>query len=90
MGREQLRKTLEQLQMELAHTDSADSTTNELLQGVRRDVAVLLERLDQPATDRQRSIPARLRDAIPYFEGSHPRLTIAMAEVVDTLNRMGL
>jgi septal ring factor EnvC (AmiA/AmiB activator) len=90
MGQEQLRKTLEQLQTELAHTDSADSTTNELLQGVRRDVAALLDRLDQPSAHGQRSALARLRDAIPYFEGSHPSLTIAMAQVVDTLNRMGL
>jgi septal ring factor EnvC (AmiA/AmiB activator) len=90
MRREQLRKTLEQLQTELAHTESADSSTHELLQGVRRDVAALLERLDKPAADHQRSRIEQLRDAIPYFEGSHPRLTAALAQVVDTLNRMGL
>ena len=86
---EQLGTKLEKLQDELDRAEAGDADAQARVEDVRRDVqAALAHAKSMP--ERQLSLLERLRNAIPFFESTHPRLTLAMSEVVDELARMGL
>jgi hypothetical protein len=88
MNDHELHKTLKQLDRELASADADDAAARADLERMRGDVQRALAR---PAVrEEHQSLTAQLRDAIPRFESSHPTLTMAMAEVVDILNRLGI
>ena len=87
---EQLRTRLEKLQEELDQAEPADAGAQEHVAEVRRDVHDMIERGGQAPGERQQSLLERLRNAIPFFESTHPNLTLAMSEVVDELTRMSL
>ena len=87
---EQLRTRLEKLQDELDQAEPADAGTQAHVDEVRRDVQDMIERGGQAPGERQQSLLERLRNAIPFFESTHPNLTLAMSEVVDELTRMSL
>ena len=86
---EQLSSKLEKLQDELGRAEAGDADDQARVEDVRRDVQAALAR-DEPTSERQQSLLERLRNAIPFFESTHPSLTLAMSEVVDELARMGL
>jgi len=88
MGQNPLRRQLEQLHGEL--TSVAADQPDEHLAGLQAETQALIERVDRITADEHQSLRERLSEALPQFEASHPRLTAAMAEVLDTLNRMGL
>ena len=87
---EQLRTRLEKLQDELESVEPADADAQAHVEDVRRDVQNAIARGGRPPAENQRSLLARLRNAIPFFESTHPNLTLAMSEVVDELTRMSL
>lgn len=90
MSDQQLHKTLEKLQDELTNAQPKDIVADAAIEDVQRDLQKVLEQSAGEPTEQHQSLLARLRNAIPYFESTHPRLTTAMNEVVDELNRMGL
>src|SRR5689334_9954337 len=88
MDQERIRKPLEKLQNELASAVAEEH--HETLARLQAETQSLLERADRPPSAEHRSFRERLGEALPDFEASHPRLTAAMNEVIDALNRMGL
>ncbi len=90
MPQPQLRKKLEQLQHELASAQPGDPDAQARIEEVRRDVQGAIEQGAEVLADHKQSLLERLRNAIPYFESTHPRVTMAMAEVADELTRMSL
>jgi hypothetical protein len=85
---EQLGAKLEKLQDELDRAKAGDADAQARVEDVRQDVQAALAR-DERAPKHQVSLLERLRNAIPFFESTHPSLTLAMSEVVDELARMG-
>jgi hypothetical protein len=90
MDQDQIRQPLEKLHSELASAAAADEQPHELLARLQAEAQALLDRADQPPSVDHQSFRERLSQALPEFEASHPALTAVMAEVIDTLNRMGL
>ena len=90
MDRQQLRQTLERLDARLASAEAADPATRASLDRMRGEVQRALARPDEAPAEEHQPLGEQLRDAIPRFESSHPMLTMAMAEVVDILNRLGI
>jgi hypothetical protein len=87
---QQLRERLERLQNELGAAQPGDADAHARVEEMRRDIRGLLEQQRVAADEQHQSVLQRLRNAIPYFESTHPRLTLALSEVVDELTRMGL
>jgi len=87
---DQLRTRLEKLQEELERAEPGDADARARVEDVQRDVREVIDPAGAPAIERQQSLLERLRNAIPYFESTHPTLTLAMSEVADELTRMGL
>jgi hypothetical protein len=83
----ELERHLEELQAELARTQSLDPKSRELLADVHRDIESVLARSDAPAHG---SLRKRLETAIEHFETSHPVLTATMGRVMDQLANMGI
>lgn len=85
MKRDELRKILEQLHVELAGIDPIDAPLRDRLQALQRDISDALGTPTPPATLR-----GRLEDAVVHFEASHPMLARRLAAVIDTLALYGL
>lgn len=86
----QLRERLEHLRTELEHTPAVDARTQAVLQHVLQDVHAVLARSTPGPAQPDQAVGARLRAAMQQVEGSHPQLTWAISQVLDTLSRMGL
>lgn len=86
MSQQPLRKPLEQLQNELdrAYTDGA---ADPQLSALHKTTRQLLDHSEPrpPATFR-----TQLTAAVAQFEVSHPTLTVAIMNVIDALNRIGI
>lgn len=90
MDQDQIRQPLEKLHSELAGANAEAEQPHELLARLQAETEALLARAGQPPSADHRSFRERLSQALPEFEASHPSLTAVMAEVIDTLGRMGL
>lgn len=89
MSQEKLRADLEALHAQLKQTDSVDSEQRQLLQALADDIQALLARYED--RDEQYSgLGDQLRDAIAKLEASHPSLTLAMRQVIDSLSFLGI
>jgi hypothetical protein len=86
MDHDQLKPQLELLQQELAQA-RADGDDEELAR-LEAEAQALID--GAPAPEAHASLRRRLDEALPRFEASHPTLTLAISQVIDTLNRMGL
>ncbi len=90
MTSEQLRKTLEELHMELEQTQNVDPDTQQMLQDIDGHIRALLARPDREFTTRHHGLTAQLRDSLAQFEVEHPNLVINIERVLDAFNEMGI
>ncbi len=90
MPDESLRTSLAGLRAELAGARDLDAETRESLEQLAREVEAVLE---SPASSRvatDQPLRVRFADWLQELEASHPRLSNAVAGVVDTLAFYGL
>jgi hypothetical protein len=81
-----LLERLEQLRAELAASGSLSSAERERLETLIADVrAHADERGEEPHT-----LLDRLQEATAQFEQTHPRLTLAIGAVAESLSRLGI
>ena len=85
MNREELRRTLERVQAELARTEPMGEEQRVRLEALTTDLRAVL---DNEPTDE--SLRARLQDGVTHFEASHPDLSRGLAQVIDALALWGL
>jgi hypothetical protein len=90
MSQADLRRSLERLDAQLAGTNPDDAAARASIEQVRADVQRALASADAAPAAEHHTLGEQLRAAIPEFESTHPRLTMAMAEVIDVFNRMGI
>lgn len=88
MPREQLRQRVEQLRDELSSGEPLDASELELLEQTLTDVAGLLDGEGAGAT--QHGLVDALRTYAQRVEETHPKLTLAIGAVADSLARVGL
>ena len=88
MEKQKLQELLEQLHGELEQTETVDEATGEVLSTLREDIGRLV-RDDAPIGEEHESLSRRLDDAVGHFEEDHPKLSMAIQHVLDSLARMG-
>ena len=90
MEEKQFRQMLEQLHKELEKSHSVNKSTSELLYTVKNDIQQLLNKSDGYGAEQHHTLINQLTAAIHYFEKSHPKLALALKQVIDILSNMGI
>jgi hypothetical protein len=90
MSDESLRTSLADLRAELARAHDLDGETRESLERLAREVEAVLESPDSARGTPEQPLRGRFADWLQELEASHPRLSRAVASVVDTLAFYGL
>ncbi|NEX13293.1 MAG: DUF4404 domain-containing protein [Prosthecochloris sp.] len=88
MEKQRLRELLEQLHQELEQTNTVDESTVEVLADLKEDINRLVQE-ETRIEDEQEGLTERLNDAVGHFEEDHPKLSMVMQHVLDSLARMG-
>lgn len=89
MDKKHLQSIIENLHRELASADSIDEESRVLIQELAQDVEKLAG--DTGASDDEHETTAgQLQTAAMRFESEHPKLSMALGEVIDALGRLGI
>jgi chromosome segregation ATPase len=89
MDQDKLRADLEALHAELKQTDAVETEQRELLQKLSTDIQRLLTQTDAP-DEQYPGLNKQLKDAVAELEASHPRITLLMRHVIDSLSYLGI
>lgn len=82
-----LRDLFGKLHDELQRVESVDDKGRDLLRDLDDDIRALLERSGEARSD---SIAKSLQSAMDHFEITHPKLTMALSEMMNALNNAGI
>ena len=88
MEQQKLRELLETLHKELEQVDSVDKNTVAVLTNLREDISKLVSD-DVGAMHENESLMQRMSEAVDHFEAGHPKLSMAIQHVLDSLANMG-
>ena len=77
-----------QLHEELEQTETVDEGTGEVLSDLKKDISRLVQE-EAAIEDEQEGLAERLNDAVGHFEEDHPKLSMVIQHVLDSLARMG-
>ncbi|AAM71649.1 MAG TPA: DUF4404 domain-containing protein [Chlorobaculum sp.] len=89
MEQQKLRELLETLHQELGQIGTVDEKTAEVLATLNEDISKLIEG-GKDAAENEESLTDRMGEAVAHFEEEHPRLSMLIQHVLDSLARMGL
>ena len=88
MEQQKLRELLETLHGELEQVDSVDEGTEAVLTTLRDDIRKLVD--EQTGTpEEDASLVERLGEAVDHFEAGHPKLSLTIQHLLDSLANMG-
>ena len=87
MTDQNLQSLLEKLHEELQHVESVDDKGRDLLRGIDVEIRGLLDRSGESAGT---SLSESLQSALDHFEITHPKLTMAISEMLNALNNAGI
>lgn len=87
MPKNKIRELLEQLQGELDQIGPQDTKGRELLENITADINSLLQ---DPNIQTDESVLQRLQDSIDHFNIEHPKLTMALSEIMSILSNAGI
>ncbi|MGQ9836791.1 MAG: DUF4404 family protein [Cyanobacteriota bacterium] len=85
MGKSKLQQLLRNLDIELQKTPGLDEKQRQHITSIRQEIEAVLAEMGSPAQSKD-----RIGEAIGLFETSHPKLTLILEQVIDTLAGMGL
>ncbi|GAP22021.1 DUF4404 family protein [Leptolinea tardivitalis] len=85
-----LNKLLEQLQDEIRNTKVVDERGAELLRTLDDDIHTLLEKSTEYPDLVARTDFQRLEEAFYHFEATHPKLTVLISRLMESLNNVGI
>ena len=88
MEKQKLQELLVQLHGELEQTETVDEGSGEVLSDLKKDISRLVQE-EAVTEDEQEGLTERLNDAIGHFEEDHPKLSMVIQHVLDSLARMG-
>ena len=89
MAREKLQRLIATLQEELGSSQSIDEESRQALQQLIVDIEEIASG-DTPPSVSQASASGRLENATVQFESEHPKLSMILGEIVDTLGKLGI
>lgn len=88
MTDQNLQNLLEKLHEELQRVESVDEKGRDLLRGIDMEIRGLLDRSGESTEDT--SLAKSLQSALDHFEITHPKLTMAISEMLNALNNAGI
>ncbi len=89
LDREKLRSDLEKLHNELRQIESVDERERAMLCTLDSDIEKLLSgETDELPVDRETR--ERLSEGLAFIEASHPRITLLLRQMVDSLAYLGV
>ncbi len=89
MDKKHLQSMIENLHRELASADSIDAESRALLQNLAQDAKKLSTDEDVAGGERE-TTAGQLQNAALRFESEHPKLAMAVGEVIDALGKLGI
>lgn len=89
MKKEQLQSLIATLHKELSAAASVDADSRALLQQLIQDIEDLAGG-DEPPAERVESASGQLQSAALKFESEHPKLSMALGEIMDALGKLGI
>jgi len=87
MSKNNIRELLQQLQGELDQINPQDKKGRDLLESITSDINSLLQ---DPVIQKDESVLHRMQDAIDHFNIEHPKLTMALSEIMSILSNAGI
>ena len=88
MEQQNLRELLDTLHRELEQVESIDETTEVVLSNLRADMQRLLA--EKAGTlHEDESLVERMNEALDHFETDHPKLSLTIQHILDSLAKMG-
>jgi hypothetical protein len=90
MDQPPLDQQLEQLHTELVQATATADQPHPVLTDLLKETQAIRANQERVGAEHHATFRQRLSDALPQLEASHPTLTAAISEVLDTLSRMGL
>jgi len=88
MEQQKLRELLKTLHQELEQVDSVDETTEVVLSNLRADMQRLLD--EKVGTIQEdTSLMERMNEALDHFEADHPKLSMTIQHLLESLAKMG-
>jgi len=87
MPKNKIRELLEQLQEELEQLSPQDTEGYDLLKNITTDINSLLQ---ENPVQTDESVLQRLQDTIDHFNIEHPKLTMALSEIMSILSNAGI
>jgi len=88
MEQQKLRELLDTLHQELEQIDSIDENTEVVLSNLRTDMQRLLDEKGGTA-DEDESLMKRMNEALDHFEEGHPKLSLTLQLLLESLAKMG-
>ncbi|NND36185.1 MAG: DUF4404 family protein [Gammaproteobacteria bacterium] len=89
MAREKLQRLIATLQEELGSSQSIDEESRKALQQLIADVDEIASG-DTPPSDDRASAAGQLEKVTLQFESEHPKLSMILGEIIDTLGKLGI
>ena len=87
MEQQKLRELLETLHQELEQVDTVDKNTVAVLTNLREDISKLVT--ENVGAHENESLVERMKEAVDHFEADHPKLSMTIQHVLDSLANMG-
>lgn len=88
MEQQKLRELLDKLHQELEQVDSVDETTGVVLSNLRSDMQRLLDE-KAGSIHKDESLMERMNEALDHFEEGHPKLSLTLQLLLESLAKMG-
>lgn len=89
MEKQQLNEMLVCLHQELEQVDAVDETTISVLSVLREDIQNLLSGKTGATAEEHGPVSERFAHAVNHFETDHPRLSMVLQYVLESLAKMG-
>lgn len=90
MDQAHLRDLLAQLHTELAHGETLDEGSRQLLQAVHHDIERVASTPPTVPADEHPQVRSRLQEAILSFQTTHPQLAANLEQTMNALSNLGL
>jgi cell division protein FtsB len=87
MTQNELQKTLAELRSELAQLSPKDETTKA---HIHQLVASLEQHLNEPEDANRNTLRESVSSAVEKFEAEHPRITLLLNQIMNTLSGSGI
>ncbi len=88
MEQQKLRELLNTLHQELEQVESIDENTEVVLSNLRSDMQRLLDE-KSGVVHEDESLMKRMNEALDHFEEGHPKLSLTLQLLLESLAKMG-